>query len=625
MTKVRPHQELLNDGVLKIFDSAHGRAMFVSHQWTTETHPDPEARQLKVFQQAMSNLLSGRTVPEPNVWAEIMCQVAGGRQSFKACEWTATPLLIWYDYFCIPQYPVTGPRSRSLSENNMDDQRSAIASIPAYIDKCDFFVALCPLMKHGTTLSTLDTRSWDQRGWCRAEAVVRDLSVKHGLNLIVESPQQVSLAVTHSMLKAPGEGKFTVPGDRKVVGELVKEVLHQQLHSALRTGDFPLYRFLLNHQSALLRNSDTMPVPGLLQVSPEDCGGSLQDVPPEPSEIAEAFLSQNCFEKISDRDKLGWSPLLYAALGGRPEVVEALLLQHADPNDFIRKFQNIVMFMKGTPALSICVVQKHNQAMKALLRFQADPNKQDPTGASPLFYVASSDNVEGARILLEAGADLSLTGIFNTNAFDIACLMGASQVLEEVFIRPPHAACRREALGLSMGAGHGNPETVAILLRMGCDKDSAISPRNTLGRFFDRAMKLKHRVAPTSLTALIYHGSGATPLMRSILSGSFSCSLLLLESKARVDLRNSKQQTAFDLAVKKHAPEMLLWQLWKRGAGDYASKASISWWSSNAPERFPSVFGQFDSPSSSGVAMASTTLSVTDNDLEQDPMMSIYF
>lgn len=41
-------QELLKVGVLKIFDSTHGRAMFVSHQWTTDTHPDPEARQLKV-------------------------------------------------------------------------------------------------------------------------------------------------------------------------------------------------------------------------------------------------------------------------------------------------------------------------------------------------------------------------------------------------------------------------------------------------------------------------------------------------------------------------------------------------------------------------------------------------
>eukprot|EP00438_Fugacium_kawagutii_P034188 Skav233186 [mRNA] locus=scaffold24:259519:260235:- [translate_table: standard] len=223
----------------------------------------------------------------------------------------------------------------------------------------------------------------------------------------------------------------------------------------------------------------------------------------------------------------------------------------------------MVIFAKGTPALSICAVQKHSQAMKTLLRFQADPNKQDPTGASPLFNVARSDNVEGARILLEAGADLSLTGILGTNAFDTACAMGASRVLEEVFIRPPHAVSRREALGFAMGTGHGNPETVATLLRMGCDKDSAVTPRNTLGRFFDRAMKLKHRIAPTSLTALVYHGSGATPLMRSILSGSFSCSLLLLKGKARVDLQNSKQQTAFDLAVKKHALAVV--EAWRWG------------------------------------------------------------
>eukprot|EP00438_Fugacium_kawagutii_P023615 Skav205971 [mRNA] locus=scaffold442:852417:853265:- [translate_table: standard] len=282
------------------------------------------------------------------------------------------------------------------------------------------------------------------------------------------------------------------------------------------------------------------------------------------------------------------------------------------------------MFVKGTPALSICAVQRHNQAMKVVLRFQADPNKRDPAGASPLFYVANSDNVEGARILLEAGADLSLTSIFNTNAFDRACAMGASQVLEGVFNRPPHAASKREALAIAMSMGHGNPETVSILLQMGCDKDSAMTARNTLCKVLESAMKFRHRVCPTSMTALIYHGSGATPLMRSILTGSFSCSLLLLESKARVDLRNSKNQTAFDLAVQKQAPELLLWQLWKRGAGDYASKASISWWSANAPEGFPAVFAQFDlSPSFAQESMATP---VTDHDdLEQDPMMSIYF
>ena len=70
--------------------------------------------------------------------------------------------------------------------------------------------------------------------------------------------------------------------------------------------------------------------------------------------------------------------------------------------------------------------------MRVLLRFRADPNKQDPRGAAPLFYVADSDNVEGARILIEAGAKPSLRGFFETNAFDHACAMGANKILKEV-------------------------------------------------------------------------------------------------------------------------------------------------------------------------------------------------
>eukprot|EP00435_Cladocopium_sp_Y103_P058928 s465_g20.t2 len=426
MREVRPHQDLLCEGELNIFDPAKGKAMFVSHQWTTEQHPDPEGKQLKIFQQAMSNLLTGRAVAQPNAWAEMVFNIAGGSaEGFTPSKLIQTPLLVWYDYFCIPQYPVADLRSRSLSNNQFQDQRNAIASIPAYIDRCDFFVALCPLLKHATSPSALSSQSWEQRGWCRAEAVVRDLSVKNGLTLIIQSPQQMSLAVTCSMLKAPGDGQFTVPGDRKLVGELVKGVLQQKLHNALRDRDLPRYRFLLNHQSALLRKSGTTPASGLLDNGSVDISSGFET-------LAEDFLLQNGFAKVSDRDKSGWSPLLYAALGGKPDVVEALLLQRADPNDYINKAQNLVMFVKGYRALSICAVQKHNEAMRVLLRFRADPNKQDPTGAGPLFYVSDSDNVEGAKILLEAGANPSLRGIFETNAFDHACAMGANKILKEV-------------------------------------------------------------------------------------------------------------------------------------------------------------------------------------------------
>ena len=50
MKEVRPHQELLQDAILVEYQSNLGKAMFVSHQWLTATHPDPKFQQLKVLQ-----------------------------------------------------------------------------------------------------------------------------------------------------------------------------------------------------------------------------------------------------------------------------------------------------------------------------------------------------------------------------------------------------------------------------------------------------------------------------------------------------------------------------------------------------------------------------------------------
>ena len=40
MVKIKPHEELLADGALTLFDENTGRAAFVSHQWVGKHHPD---------------------------------------------------------------------------------------------------------------------------------------------------------------------------------------------------------------------------------------------------------------------------------------------------------------------------------------------------------------------------------------------------------------------------------------------------------------------------------------------------------------------------------------------------------------------------------------------------------
>eukprot|EP00438_Fugacium_kawagutii_P032385 Skav234888 [mRNA] locus=scaffold840:558679:568666:- [translate_table: standard] len=61
MTKIQPHEELLAAGKLSVFDESMGRAAFVSHQWIGDGHPDPEFKQMKVLQDTLTNLISGRS------------------------------------------------------------------------------------------------------------------------------------------------------------------------------------------------------------------------------------------------------------------------------------------------------------------------------------------------------------------------------------------------------------------------------------------------------------------------------------------------------------------------------------------------------------------------------------
>ena len=582
MTEVKRHQELLRDGVLTEMDAACGKAMFLSHQWTSNQHPDPDGKQLKVFQAAMSNLASGSIVAQPSAFSASAQYLLGYHISLP--DLSANAIFVWYDYFSVPQYTVTA-WSRSVSGNLFEDQRNAIASIPAYIDKCDFFVVLCPLMRHATTHLTLNFESWAERGWCRTEAMTRNLSVKNASMLVIEGPRQVTVGSTwHSTFLAPGDAKYTVDHDREVVAEILKQMVRKKLHSLLVKGDLPGYRLLLNQQQVWLRKSNTAPVPGLL-------AGDLRTDSDQMGDVGEEFLFQHGFSKLCECDEAGWSPLCYAALGGNPQVLEALLSKRANPNETLRRSCPILYLQKGDPVLAICGRFGNKESIGTLLRAQADPNKQDHFGMSPLFHVATySDNVDGARLLLEAHADPRIANRASLNAFQYASIMGASKIAKELLQFPGGDASRQELLHQAIFFSQGFQSSavhISLLLQSGCD----INEQLRFDKVFPGVhlllglLALKHCLsAPTLFNTFAYHWRDATPLMVSILVRNYSISRILLEARARIDLRNSRKQTAFDLAIKQGAPDALLWDLWRRGAGNHASQASISWWHSNTPE-----------------------------------------
>ena len=205
----------------------------------------------------------------------------------------------------------------------------AISSIPAYIEKCEFFVALCPVLTHVDTAQAMDQYTWAKRGWCRVEKAVRNLLAPNDMMLMIESPKHMSMLALRDALFHPfGAGEFTIERDRHVVGRILRDILELKLHNDLWKGNLLEYRFFMNRQDMLFQNCDLPYIPAPLRISSKL--DSLDDGLHE-------FLHQNGFLNVTDRDGWGFSPLCYAVTQGSLELVKALLAKKANPNDRILK------------------------------------------------------------------------------------------------------------------------------------------------------------------------------------------------------------------------------------------------------------------------------------------------
>lgn len=136
MEKMRPHEQLLEDDLLVQFEPGMGKAAFISHQWTSLQHPDPEFTQMRIFQDALKNMMTKGTWIYPDIATEY--NTPGKSMHLK--ELRSKPLFFWYDYFSIPQL---SDSKWCLGGLQMCAQDRAIESIPAYVDRCESWHKKC--------------------------------------------------------------------------------------------------------------------------------------------------------------------------------------------------------------------------------------------------------------------------------------------------------------------------------------------------------------------------------------------------------------------------------------------------------------------------------------------------
>ena len=115
---------------------------------------------MRILQEAFKRLLSSSGYVPVDFVTETLVLSA---QPLPKLEFQTCPLVVWYDYFSIPQ--LEQRQTFGADESDGSRQADAINSIPAYVAKCRFFLALCPMIQSDSKV--LGAATWSRRGWCR--------------------------------------------------------------------------------------------------------------------------------------------------------------------------------------------------------------------------------------------------------------------------------------------------------------------------------------------------------------------------------------------------------------------------------------------------------------------------
>ncbi|CAE7417646.1 ANK1 [Symbiodinium natans] len=551
LSEMSPHEELQADGKLVVFASHMGKAAFVSHQWRDREHPDPECVQLRVLQQAFNYMLeSAREIPV-DLGTEGLVP---GAKSMSTAALRTSSVFIWYDYFSCPQLDhEVGLLSQDGTVTKCQSELDkAVSSIPAYIARCSFFFALCPVVENSSLSKLLTPGTWASRGWCRAERTFRELSDDASW-IMIKSATEVEMVISPVLTLggSPGHGEFTDAADRPKLATALVKTIRRKLLQQLKHGDLVSYRVLRNLHTVHLRGLPAEPVRDLIpDFAP--CCTCRSPVP--------LFLHEMGFEKISDVDVKGWSPLHYAALGGDPELIMGLLEQRADPQSLTKGSQPQVEMPPFVSALAIAISLKHHQAARLLLEAGAQVGAGVVT--PPMCFAAMVNSPEGIRMLCSAGGSLDTTNLFGFSTFELAAAYGAVEALEEILLQANHRACApnlSRALYSAMVFRGGSAELVWRLIGLQADVNYQWKQRHmSLWGMYTAFKSLQYRCGKkTTSTRVFSELAGSTPLMAAIKSGQYEGAAALITAGARLDIRNCHNRTAADWAQEYPVPAFL--------------------------------------------------------------------
>ncbi|CAE8628967.1 unnamed protein product, partial [Polarella glacialis] len=209
---VMPSYGQLLEKDLFIEPSDNARVHFISHEWLSGRHPDPDSNQLRRMQGVFLEILAGRSEKlfSPDDWITFSkgtsigsqrSQLAAAESAQRSDTITEDIFkqdikegLVWLDWSSIPQVREV---AKDRVEQILKDQMAAIHSIGAYLDRCSYFWILAPTAIHKDQKTVRDFSTYRTRAWCRWEEWVNLLSSSSMMPLVVTEAPRI---VTYSSL-----------------------------------------------------------------------------------------------------------------------------------------------------------------------------------------------------------------------------------------------------------------------------------------------------------------------------------------------------------------------------------------------------------------------------------------
>ena len=212
-----------------------------------------------------------------------------------------------------------------------------------------------------------------------------------------------------------GRGNFAVEGDKLHLGPSIYKLIQLRRAHAEHERDLTFYRFLVAMTNKLLE------------------GTGVQ----EPEMPLEEWLQQMRFSSTDDEKDSGLTPLRYAVIANRADLVRQLIDQGADveaPVKWVPKKSSAKMLLPGQTILATaCVFTETPEIVQMLLAAGAKPKVVDknPPFGSPFLHACVSSNAQLIEPLLEADPNLwHVPHAFGLLPFEECLMVGKPHMAE---------------------------------------------------------------------------------------------------------------------------------------------------------------------------------------------------